>query len=84
MPPAYLKGPAGPLSGARVPGCEGKIAFTSAGLAVAAAKRKEARKHYRCTTCGLWHVGTLCGDEPLKKYIGRHLVRPEIMKEGVK
>lgn len=59
MSAAYLKAPEA-LRSIRISfWCDGKEAFESAVLAFAAATRRRdcPREHYRCLTCGKFHVG---------------------------
>lgn len=42
----------------RVQSCEGKASFNCYSTASTAAKRRKARKAYRCKYCGKYHVGT--------------------------
>lgn len=77
---AYLKQPETmrPVS-IRPAHCSGKIGFQSPALAVAITKRhsERARVHYRCSACGLWHIGTDGGGAPPAK-ARADLVRREL------
>lgn len=63
MSAAYLKAPEA-LRSTQIPfWCAGKVGFDSAVLAYIAATRSrdKRREHYRCGSCGKFHIGEVGG-----------------------
>lgn len=87
MAAAYLSAPRAtskPLS--RPHWCAGKIGFATVALAAEVGRRRKrgapVRSHYKCTHCGLWHVGVVPSAATVAARSGVNSAARLIRREG--
>lgn len=83
MPPAYLKGPPAAAANRINWWCDGKEPFESAVIAheVAARRNEMVREAYRCSACGVWHIGRPVRD-PTPNKVFAQVIRREGAANG--